>query len=184
MRTGLMDKYNDIELVRLSVDGDAQAFEHLIKRHYMTVYKVSYKYCGVKEDAEDITQEVFVKLARKLKIFSQKSSFKTWLYRITINMAKDYSRKSATKRTYESAFAFESGSNNPGPTGDEYLDAARLNKFIDKLSQKQRTTVLLVFGEELSHREAAQVLRCPEATVSWRIFQARKKLKKSLEQEI
>ncbi|MBC8394965.1 MAG: RNA polymerase subunit sigma-70, partial [Deltaproteobacteria bacterium] len=62
-----MDTYNDIELVTLSVDGDTEAFAHLVKRHYMTVYKAAYKWCGIREDAEDIAQEVFIKLAQKLK---------------------------------------------------------------------------------------------------------------------
>ncbi len=179
-----MDIYNDIKLVQLSVKGDGRAFEHLVKRHYMTVYKVSYKWCGVKEDAEDITQEVFVKLARKLKTFGQKSSFKTWLYRITINTAKDFVRKCATNRVREATFAFEQGSNNPAPLKDEHLDAARLYKELGKLPEKQKTAVLMVFGEGFSHKETAQVLECPEATVSWRIFQAKKKLRKSLERGI
>lgn len=179
-----MDTYSDIELVELSVDGDAEAFEYLVKRHYMTVYKVSYKWCGVREDAEDIAQEVFVKLARKLKTFGRKSSFRTWLYRITVNTANDFSRKVATKRVYEAAFVSEQGLNNPSPLRDEHIEADRLYKSLDKLPEKQKTAVLLVFSEGLSHKEAARVLGCPEATVSWRIFQARKRLKKSLEYEI
>jgi RNA polymerase sigma-70 factor (ECF subfamily) len=117
-----MDNYNDIELVQLSVGGDARAFEHLVKRHYLSAYQVSYKWCGIKEDAEDIVQEVFVKVARKLKTFGKRSSFKTWLYRITINTAKDFTRKYATKRVYEKAFAVEQGSNNPVPSRDENPD--------------------------------------------------------------
>ncbi len=179
-----MDNYNDIELVQLSVGGDARAFEHLVKRHYLSAYNVSYKWCGIKEDAEDIAQEVFVKVARKLKTFGKRSSFRTWLYRITINTAKDFTRKYTTKRVYETAFALEQGSNNPGPSPDENPDAAQLYKEIAKLPGKQKMTVLLVYGEGLSHREASQMLKCPEATVSWRIFQAKKKLKKSLEYEI
>ena len=179
-----MDNYNDIELVQLSVGGDVRAFEHLVKRHYMSAYTVSYKWCGIKEDAEDIAQEVFVKVARKLKTFGKRSSFRTWLYRITINTAKDFTRKYTTKRVYEMAFALEQGSNNPGPSPDENPDAAQLYKEIAKLPDKQKMTVLLVYGEGLSHREASQMLKCPEATVSWRIFQAKKKLKKSLEYEI
>jgi RNA polymerase sigma-70 factor, ECF subfamily len=179
-----MDTYSDIELVGLSVDGDAEAFEYLVKRHYMTVYKVSYKWCGVREDAEDIAQEVFVKLARRLKTFGRKSSFRTWLYRITVNTAKDFSRKAATKRVYEAAFVSEQVLNNPSPLKDEHIEADRLYKSIDILPEKQKAAVLLVFGEGLSHREASQVLNCPEATVSWRIYQAKKRLKKSLEHEI
>ena len=88
-----MDSYSDIELVERSQNGDEAAFEHLVNRHYKTVYRVSYKWCGVKEDAEDITQEVFVKLTGKLRMFSNRSSFSTWLYRVTINTAKDFGRK-------------------------------------------------------------------------------------------
>ena len=179
-----MDNYNDIELVQLSVGGDARAFEHLVKRHYLSAYQVSYKWCGIKEDAEDIVQEVFVKVARKLKTFGKKSSFKTWLYRITINTAKDFTRKYATKRVYEKAFAVEQGSNNPVPSRDENPDVAQLYKEISKLPEKQKMAMLLVYGEGLSHKEASQVLKCPEATVSWRIFQTKKKLKKSLGYEI
>jgi len=176
-----MDIDSDIELVQRSVSGDARAFEHLVTRHYLTVYRISYKWCGVKQDAEDIAQEVFIKLARKLKTFRQKSSFTTWLYRIVINTAKDFTRTCATKRAYESAFAFEHGPENPGSLQANHHAAARLYKELAKLPEKQRMAILLVLGEGLSHREAARVLSCPEATVSWRIFQARKKLKKSLE---
>ena len=133
-----MDIYSDIELVELSVAGGAEAFEYLVKRHYLTVYKVSYKWCGVREDAEDIAQEVFVKLARKLKTFGRKSSFRTWLYRITVNTAKDFCRKAGTKRAYETAFAAERSQDNPGSQEDERLDAARLYKSLDKLPEKQK----------------------------------------------
>ena len=96
-----MDHYDDIELVKLSVDGETEAYAHLVKRHYMTVYRVSYKWCGVRENAEDITNEVFIKLAQKLKTFKQKSSFKTWLYRIVINTAKDFHRKRSNEHAYD-----------------------------------------------------------------------------------
>lgn len=179
-----MDIYDDIELVKLAVDGDTEAFAHLVKKHYMTVYRASYKWCGIREDAEDIAQEVFIKLAQKLKTFTQKSSFETWLYRITINTAKNIHRKHAIKHIHETAFALEQGSSNPTPLLDEHLDGVRLYKAHNKLPEKQRSAILLVFAEGLNHREAAQVLNCSETTVSWRIFQARKRLKKSMGQKI
>lgn len=179
-----METYNDAELVTLAVDGDTEAFAHLVNRHYMTVYTVSYKWCGVREDAEDIAQEVFIKLAQKLKTFRQKSSFKTWLYRITINAAKDFHRKRATKDAYETAYAFERAGDNPIPARDTHLDTARLYKALGKLPEKQKSAILLVVAEGLTHREAAQALNCSEATVSWRIFKARKRLRKFLELEI
>ena len=65
-----MENLEDIELVKLAKCGDPVAFENLVERNYMLVYKISYKWCRTKEDAEDITQEVFVKLAKKVYIFT------------------------------------------------------------------------------------------------------------------
>jgi RNA polymerase sigma-70 factor (ECF subfamily) len=179
-----MKNDTDMALLRMSLDGDARAFEKLIDRHYLMVYRVSYKWCRVKEDAEDVTQDVFVKLANKLKTFNSKSSFKTWIYRITINTAKDFVRKHATKSRYETVLTSEEHWNAPPSAPEEQLLATRIFAEIDKLPEKQKAAVLLVCGEGLSHREAASILNCSETTVSWRIFQARKKLKKSLQVEI
>ena len=178
-----MDIYDDIELVKLSVDGDTEAYAHLVKRHYMTVYRTSYKWCGIREDAEDITHEVFIKLAQKLKTFRKKSSFKTWLYRIAANTARDFGRRHARRRSREEPYDDRRSGHNPGIRPVDGLTTARLRETLKGLSTGQREAVLLVFGEGLSHREASLVLGCREVTISWRIFQARKKLRKAREQE-
>ena len=92
-----MENPDYTELVKLAKDGDSVAFENLVEQSYMLVYKVSYKWCRTKEDAEDITQEVFVKLAKKIFSFREESSFQTWLYRIVINTAKDFAKKEERK---------------------------------------------------------------------------------------
>jgi RNA polymerase sigma-70 factor (ECF subfamily) len=173
-----MTDYTDMELVDMSLSGNERAFENLVERHYLTVYGLSYKWCRIKEDAEEIAQEVFVKLTRKLNTFNSKSSFKTWLYRVTINTAKDYYRKNATRRAYESAFADEQHHNNPGNPPSDTIAARQAYAAIDKLPEKQKGALMLVVSEGLSHKEAAEVLGCSETTISWRIHQARKKLKK------
>jgi len=179
-----MDTHTDFELVDLANGGNARALEHLFDKHYMTVYSLAFKWCGVKEDAEDIAQEVFVKLVRKLHTFGQKSSFKTWLYRIVINTARDFGRKRAGKKACESAVDPEACADNPGGRGENALETARLFAAIDRLPVRQKEAILLVFGEGLSHKETARALGCAETTISWRIFQARKRLGKSLEREI
>jgi RNA polymerase sigma-70 factor (ECF subfamily) len=178
-----MEAMSHQELVARAVQGDARAFERLVKRHYMLVYKVSYTWCGVKEDAEDIAQEVFVKLARNIRNFKQKSSFTTWLYRITINTAKDYYRKSSARRTHESAYVNEQLHTSESDAAGNPVSPAELSAALGRLPEKLKDAVILVFGEGLSHREAAEALRCAETTVSWRIFQAKKKLRKLLESE-
>jgi len=169
-----------MELFDLAISGDEYAFQDLVQRHYLNVYRLSFKWCSVKEDAEDITQEVFIKFARKLKTFNRKSSLKTWLFRITINTVKDYVRKNSTKKFYEAAYADEHARNNPGPSQESSIDTSRLYEAIDRLPDKQRAALLLVMAEGLSHKEAAYALNCSETTVSWRIHQARKRLRKIL----
>jgi RNA polymerase sigma-70 factor (ECF subfamily) len=172
----------DIELVDLAESGDAAALERLFERHYLMVYRLAYRWSGVKEDAEDIAQETFVKLVRKLHTFRRKSSFKTWLYRIAANTARDFGRRRALRKSREEAYDDRRSGHNPGVRPVDSLAGARLRETLKELSTGQREAVLLVFGEGLNHREASHVLGCREVTISWRIFQARKKLRKVREQ--
>ena len=142
-----METRSDIELVEQSKGGNSHAFEHLVKRHYMTVYRISYKWCGIREEAEDIAQEVFVKIARKLETFTQRSSFKTWLYRITMNTAKDFAKKRITRNRYESAYVREQEFGNPASSQNERIDASRLHRELCRLPEKQKAAILLVFDE-------------------------------------
>jgi len=178
-----MTDVSDIELVDLAGGGDAAALEALFERHYLMVYRMAYRWSGVKEDAEDIAQETFVKLVRKLHTFRRKSSFKTWLYRIAANPARDFGRRHARRRSREEPYDDRRSGHNPGIRPVDGLTTARLRETLKGLSTGQREAVLLVFGEGLSHREASLVLGCREVTISWRIFQARKKLRKAREQE-
>jgi RNA polymerase sigma-70 factor (ECF subfamily) len=174
-----MMNHSDTQLVDLSLDGNEQAFECLVERHYHSVYSLSYKWFRIKEDAEEITQEVFIKLTRKLNRFNRKSSFKTWLYRIVINTAKDFSRKNAIRKSRESEFANEQTVKN-GNTPLEIIQTREIFDAMDRLPDKQKAALILVMTEGMSHKEAAGVLGCSETTVSWRIHQARTKLKKTV----
>lgn len=177
-----MENLDDLSLVKLARDGDAVAFETLAKRHYMLVYQVSYRWCGNQDDSEDITQEVFVKLARKIHEFKEESTFQTWLYRITMNTAKDFARANGRRRVRESTFAEEEKGKAIGQAQEKSL-SEKLYGIIEELPLKLKETTLLVFGEGLNHKEAAQALNCAETTISWRIFQVKKKLKKYLNME-
>lgn len=171
---------SDMTLVELARAGNAGAVESLFERHYTGVYRLAYKWCGTREDAEDIAQEVFVKLIRKLHTFSGRSSFRTWLFRIVVNTANDFDRKRIRKQNNEAAFAREQDFRHPDRFHVNPPDTGRLLAAIATLPAKQKAAVLLVFGEGMPHKAAARVLGCAETTVSWRIFQARKKLTKLL----
>lgn len=175
-----MDKLSDNELAKLAAEGNEDAFKCLIERHYMTIYKIAYKFCGVREDAEDITQETLIKLVRALKSFRCDASFTTWLYRIVVNVANDHHRARDRRKETNLEGVGDIIYDNPGQ--EEESSAKQVYSIISKLPVKLRKVVLLVFGEGMSHGEAAKILGCAETTISWRIFQARKILKKYLEE--
>src|SRR4051812_20359607 len=100
-----MEATDTDRLIRQAADGDADAFARLVEEHYMLIYKVAYKWCGRREDAEDVAQEVCIKLPEKLESYRFEAKFTSWLYRIVINAAKDYGRVKGRVATREVAFA-------------------------------------------------------------------------------
>jgi len=173
---------SDLTLVRLAREGDSSALERLFERHYRTAYRVAYRWCGTRQDAEDAAQETFIKVARGLSDFRENSSFTTWLYRIAVNTATDLHRRSAVRaRLAEDAGRRSPTAGQAAMAAPADCDQDRAWEAVGALPERQRTALLLVFGEGLSHREAAAVMGCPEVTVSWRIHQARRKLGKIME---
>ena len=167
----------DMKLIDLAIGGDERSFANLIQKYYLSVYQLSFKWCRVKEDAEEITQEVFIKLGRKLNTFNRRSSFRTWLYRIVINTTKDYTRKYSTNRLYESAFAEKQSREKDNETSSNPINVQEVYNAIDTLPEKQKAALMLVAAEGMNHKEASAVLNCSETTVSWRIHQARRSLR-------
>ena len=170
-----MESPSDQNLVERAQGGDESAFERLVSRHYTTVYRTAYRWCGVREDAEDITQDVFVKVARKIGSFAGRASFRTWLYRTTMNTAMDFGRRRSTRRAFSRAWKAEMDGSAENP-GEEAEAVRELYAAIDGLPPRQKAAALLVWAEGFTHKEAASVLECAEATVSAHLFQARKNL--------
>ena len=174
-----MEKTTDQELITKAQAGDHLSFAALADRHYMTVYRFAFKWCRSREDAEDITQEVFIKLVGKIHLFDRRSKFTTWLYRITSNCAMDYARKNSKWTNNTLTDSLENGviaSSQPGPENN--VIAKGILKVVGDLPDKLKEAMLLVYAEGMNHKEAAQIIGCAETTVSWRIFKAKRKLRK------
>ena len=171
---------DDIELIRRIQTGDARALAVLVERHYGAIYAIAYKWCGDQTDAEDIAQNVCIKLGRAVAGFKAKAAFSTWLYRITLNAVRDFQRSNA--RHSQRVKALETVSAVAAPATQE--DRAMNNDLwahVKSLPAKQRDAVLLIFSEGLNHAEAASIMECAESTVSWRIHKAKQTLKDLLE---
>jgi RNA polymerase sigma-70 factor (ECF subfamily) len=162
-------------LIKQAQSGDRVAFESLLRAHYDVMYRMAYKWCGNKADAEDITQNACIKLARSIGTFRFQSAFVTWLYRLVINTAKDWA-KARPGPTADPEF--ETGrAHAQAPVGEDRVYARQVMAYMRTMPEREQAALYLVFGEGLTHREAASVMACKESTVSWYIHEARKKLR-------
>jgi len=172
-----MKNHSDFELTQMAANGNEDAFRCLVERHCQTVFKVAYKWCRIKEDAEDIAQDVMMQLADKIRGFNPDgAAFSTWLYKVTINKAKDAYRKQKTRQDNEGRYAgSQTLQTSTCPQEDKLVHGETL-ELVDRLPNKEKDVLLLIVGEGLTHKEVAKIVGCAETTVSWRVHNARKKL--------
>lgn len=174
--------FNDPDLsatLHAAMAGDRAAFATLFDAHYDLIYRIAFKYIRNPDHAEDIAQETCVKLARKLDTYHFEAKFTTWLYRLTINTAKDWQRKAYRK--HEKSWPEDFDVVAPTPTPERQTATREILGIVETLPKKLRDAVVLVFCDGLSHSQAALKLGCAETTVSWRIHEARKALASTLD---
>jgi len=177
-----VEKEQDIILVQKAKEGDKDAFCELVKKYKRQVYFVAYRMTNNHFEADDLSQEAFVKAYESIGNFKEKSAFSTWIYRIITNMTIDYIRKNRTKQVFEldENISIKNSYYINNPIEERELHK-EIKKAIGSLPLEQRAVVELSILEGLTHKKIAEILDCPEKTVSWRLFQARNKLKEKLE---
>lgn len=162
----------------LAKAGDGLAFGRLLERHYDFIFRVAWRWCGCKTDAEDIAQDVCVRLSKALASYRGAGAFTTWLYTLTLNAARDFRRK--TLREGVKGEAFRVHAVCVDAIADAFGDEDPVDELwvaVRRLPDKQREAVVLVYGEELSHAQTAEVMGISETTVSWHIHEAKKRLR-------
>lgn len=178
---------NAAQVLEQARSGDGEALQGLLNDHYDMIYRSAYKWCGNQTDAEDVAQEVCIKIAKSLPAFRGESRISSWVYRIVVNTAHDMQRKRyphpADQPDIEPADHDSLHQTGNPATPHEEAERAQLWRLVRRLPLKQRDAVLLVYGEECSHGEAASVMNCAEATVSWHLHQARATLRRQLQEE-
>jgi RNA polymerase sigma-70 factor (ECF subfamily) len=172
----LDDKASDVGLLDRARAGDGEAFAALVEAHYAFIHRVAYRLVGHRSDAEDITQEVCARLGRSIRTFRGGASLKSWLYMLTLNAVRDMARRTTRDAAKVEAYGIQARIDGEGVAGpDDRAEA--LWCAVRRLPPKQRDAVTLVYGEGLPHAEAAEAMACTEATVSWHVHEARKRLK-------
>ncbi len=186
----VLDVDAESALVARCLDGDESAWEDLVRTYTRRVYSICYRFTGRESEAQDLTQEVFLKVFRNVRSFrSGEGSFGVWLARLTRNLLIDHYRRSKNERVtasieeqlpmLEEKAAIE-GRTEAALAGREASEA--LQKALAKLSPDLRETVILRDVEGLEYREIAQVLGVPEGTVKSRLNRGRSELARALRQ--
>ena len=168
-------------LVDAAKAGDRRAFESLVIRYRKRIFALALHITGSSSEADDITQEVFLKAYRALAEFEGRSAFFTWVYRMTVNRSLNARRDTARRGEdlddprLELAVAVDARS-NPGREAELRQSYARLLRALDGLPIDMRTTVILVSLQGMSHGEVAVVQNVSEGTIAWRMHEARRRL--------
>jgi RNA polymerase sigma-70 factor (ECF subfamily) len=170
------------ELIRKASSGDAQAFGQLVEMNYGFIHSTAWKWTRNRVDAEDIAQDVCIRLASAIRKFRGEGRFRTWLYTLVLNSVRDNARKAVRDRRRVEAWSNDPALQDAGASSDDGLQ--EIWTAVQTLSPKQRDCVMLVYSEGLDHAEAAAVLGCSEPTVSWHLHEARKRLKTILGREM
>lgn len=173
---------DDRLLVRRATGGDETAFRVLVERYSPRIYTLVSGMLANRSDVEDVVQEVFFKVHRKMDGFAWKSAFYTWLYRIALNTATDHLKKKRYRRTasLDELTGFDAPDEQcPAPASElDHQDLRRiLAQAIGELPKKYRDILVLREYEQLSYEDIASVLGCSKGTVESRLFRARARLK-------
>ena len=169
---------DDHELIKRFQDGDNQAFNELVRRHLSNTIGFFFNITSSKMDAEDLAQDVFLKLNKYLKKFKFDSKFSTYLYRVNTNTANTWFKRNKWKNLLHLDQAGERGERDD--TLEKSWTRKELWNAISKLPKKQREVVLLRIGEELPYKNISRITGISIGTAKVNFHHALKKLKKEL----
>ena len=183
---------SDEELVARATAGDHDAFNQLVKRWERPIYALAYRTLGRDEEARDVVQDAFLRAYRGLKGFKGEAKFSSWLYRITLNLCRDWMRKerrTPVAQTPEGVDPIDLADQQASPTESvEDLVARRemsaaVQLAMAELPEEQRTAIMLKEYHGLTFQEIAEQLDCPLSTVKTRLYQGLTVLRRRLERQ-
>ncbi len=183
---------DDTQLIDGLARGDAGAFRDLVERYKKMIYFLALDMSGNPVDAEDISQEVFIKVHRSFGTFKKDAKLSSWLYRVTYNACIDHLRKRETTPTAvgdevldlrtreDAALMSPSGRTDPARTAESEILQDRIVRALDKVSPQEKAVFLLRHYDDLMLKDIADVLGLSVGSVKSYLFRAVKKLQKEL----
>jgi RNA polymerase sigma-70 factor, ECF subfamily len=192
----LEDPQVAVLLVRRCLTGDAAAWEELVQRYHRRIYNICYRFAGSAEDAQDLTQEVFIKMYRTLNTYDlERGAFMTWVTTMARNLLVDHFRKTKQDRVTDSLDAPPSEREDAMPLSEQLADGSlspdahaqsrqvgeTVHHALQRLSPDLREAVILRDLQDMDYKEIATVLKVPEGTVKSRINRGRAELARLLQ---
>jgi len=180
--------WTDEELVARSIRGDAESFNELILRWERPIFALAYRTIGREEDARDVCQETFLRAFRALPAFRGQSKFSSWLYRIALNLCRDWmrrERRSPVVQAPENVDLLElAAAAEPSESIEDLVERKDRTRSVERamalLSEEQRTAIVLKEYHGLTFQEIADLLGCPLSTVKTRLYQGLTVLRREL----
>ena len=180
---------SDEELVARSMGGDLDSFNQLVLRWERPIYALAYRVIGREEDARDVAQETFLRAFRALSGFKGQAKFSSWLYRITLNLCRDWIRKEKRTPVSQAPEGIDiielAGEATPAESIEQLVGRKELGRAVSRamamLPEEQRTAIILKEYHGLTFQEIADMLDCPLSTVKTRLYQGPSVVRKQLE---
>jgi RNA polymerase sigma-70 factor (ECF subfamily) len=181
----------DEELVARSISGDTESFNELILRWERPIYALAYRTIGREEDARDVCQETFLRAFRALPGFRGQAKFSSWLYRIALNLCRDWmrrERRAPVVQVPEDTDAMElAAAVEPSESIEDLVARRDLTRIVERvmarLPEEQRTAIVLKEYHGLTFQEIADLVGCPLSTVKTRLYQGLTVLRRELEKD-
>ena len=181
--------WTDEELVAKSISGDAESFNELVLRWERPIYALAYRTIGREEDARDVCQETFLRAFRALPGFRGQAKFSSWLYRIALNLCRDWvrrERRTPVVQPPENVDLIElAAAAEPSESIEDLVARKDLSRQVERamalLPEEQRTAIVLKEYHGLTFQEIAELVGCPLSTVKTRLYQGLSVLRRRLE---
>jgi RNA polymerase sigma-70 factor, ECF subfamily len=180
--------WTDEELVAKSIGGDAESFNELILRWERPIYALAYRTIGRDEDARDVCQETFLRAFRALPGFRGQAKFSSWLYRIALNLCRDWIRRERRAQVVQARDNVDlvelAAAVEPSESIEELVTRKDLARAVERamanLPEEQRTAIVLKEYHGLTFQEIADLVGCPLSTVKTRLYQGLTVLRREL----
>lgn len=176
-----MDQKIEAEIIAKILKGDRQAFAFLIDEYKSPIYNLAYRMTANVEDADEITQEIFIRAYQHLWRYDPRKKFFTWLYTISFNLIKNYLRKNKKEKLSDEFNALSLTDNHPSPE-EKLIEDQEISSYLLRLEEEPRALLIMKYQEELSFDEIAGITGKSLSAVKMRIYRGLEKLRELMKE--